>query len=912
MVCERGADEIGGNGSDLGKFMGKGKKKLAYTNIDGFISSKLELEDYLRTRNPDVVCIAETKLGKDVHVTELVGGRYKVWRRDRQGKSGGGVMVVLKSDIQVDGVEVGKDTAEVMTMRISWGKEDKRSVAVAYVPPKTNAWTKEEYKKVLKDVREEMERIMRENRDLILMGDFNCKEVEWESLETKGDSESWGSVLLELAMDNLMTQWVTEKTRYRGDDEPSRLDLVFSKEVDVIKDISYISPLGKSDHVLIEMEIENTGSYERIEMHRKMKVNYGKADVGNLRKYFEDTDWNELLSADNIQDKYDIFKKIYDEGITRYVPKYKEQRQGRKEWFNVKCEAARKMKEKAWNKMRKRNTQRNREEFKKARNAYVLVRREEERKYEKNIVDKCRNEPKMFYRFVNGKMKQKVGISKLTVDGVVYEEEAEICEIMNKKFQEVFLEESEFYGGETRVNDVMVTDVRVDREELLNRMGRLDGRKAVGPDGISGMILKECREQLVLPLHNILEDSLKTGRVPDEWKKARIVPIYKAGNSEDPLNYRPVSLTSVVCKLCEGLIKDVWTKYLEQYKVISEAQFGFRKGRSCANNLMCFYSRAIDAMQEREGWVDCVYLDLKKAFDTVPHRRLLWKLKNYGGVQGKLLEWMEDYLTGRRMSTVVRGVESSWREVTSGVPQGSVLGPIMFVVYVNDMVEGIKSYINLFADDAKIMRKVINIEDCRKLQEDLDRIYKWSQDWEMVFNAKKCHVMELGKGKNRPSGIYRMGEGVLQKVSEERDLGVVVQDSLSPEKHINRITGNTYRTVKNMRLAFQYMDENMLKKLIEAIIRPQLEYGATIWSPHHKKYIRKIESIQRVATKMVISLERLTYDERLQRLGLPTLEERRERGDLITVYKHMTGMEKLDREDWMVWDDREGRGHGEK
>lgn len=244
--------------------------------------------------------------------------------------------------------------------------------------------------------------------------------------------------------------------------------------------------------------------------------------------------------------------------------------------------------------------------------------------------------------------------------------------------------------------------------------------------------------------------------------------------------------------------------------------------------------------------------------------------------------------------------------------QGSVLGPIMFVVYVNDMVEGIESYTSLFADDAKIMKRIEDAKSCEELQEDLNKIHKWSQDWEMKFNAGKCKVLEMGKSNRRPSGNYSMGGEVLQKAPEEKDLGVTIQDSLSPEKHINRITGTAYRMVINIRMAFHYMDEVMVKKLIESIIRPQLEYAAVVWAPHKKKHIKKLERIQRAATKMTPSLTDLSYEERLERLGLATLEERRRRGDLITLYKYMKGIEWTDRENLLVKDEGERRGHGKK
>ena len=173
------------------------------------------------------------------------------------------------------------------------------------------------------------------------------------------------------------------------------------------------------------------------------------------------------------------------------------------------------------------------------------------------------------------------------------------------------------------------------------------------------------------------------------------MPIYKNGNEEEPLNYRPVSLTSIVCKICEKVINKQWTDYLEKEGMITDKQFGFRKERSCITNLFSFYSRIIDITQERDGWADCIYLDLKKIFDKIPHRRLLWKLEHIGGLKGTLKNWMELYLKGREMRTVVKDEKSEWREVKSWVPQGSVLPPIMFLVYVNDMTKGVSSYMSI-------------------------------------------------------------------------------------------------------------------------------------------------------------------------------------------------------------------------
>ena len=184
------------------------------------------------------------------------------------------------------------------------------------------------------------------------------------------------------------------------------------------------------------------------------------------------------------------------------------------------------------------------------------------------------------------------------------------------------------------------------------------------------------------------------------------------------------------------------------------------------------------------------------------------------------------------------------------------------------------------------------------VQRDIDKIHEWSKRWKLEFNAKKCHVMEMGKSKTRPTGEYKVGEEVIRKSREEKDLGVIVQDSLTPEwhiKHIKRMCGSTHRMLTNIRVVFHYMDKDMMKKIISTMIRPRLEYAAVVWSPHKKKDVTKIKRIKLAASKMVLELKDLTYEERLKEMELPILQARRERGDLIMMYKIVNRIDKIDK-----------------
>ena len=237
---------------------------------------------------------------------------------------------------------------------------------------------------------------------------------------------------------------------------------------------------------------------------------------------------------------------------------------------------------------------------------------------------------------------------------------------------------------------------------LLNAL-RTD--KAQGPDNVSPRLLARIAEQIAKPVHRIFKKSLEEGILPLEWKSAAVSPIHKSGNKNDPANYRPISLTSQLCKVLESLMSDQIVRHLENNQLIGETQHGFRKGRSCLTNILSFLDKVTSSIDSGSS-IDVVFLDFAKAFDKVPHQRLLSKLKSHG-ISGKVFKWIENWLAGRVQSVQVKGINSIWEAVTSGVPQGSGLGPVLFLIYINDLDDDILSWILKFADDTKIFSSVL-------------------------------------------------------------------------------------------------------------------------------------------------------------------------------------------------------------
>ena len=364
----------------------------------------------------------------------------------------------------------------------------------------------------------------------------------------------------------------------------------------------------------------------------------------------------------------------------------------------------------------------------------------------------------------------------------------------------------------------------------------------------------------------IYRKSLKLGQVPDEWKVANVVPIYKKGSKADPGNYRPVSLTSVCCKMLESILKQDIMDHLTRNRLIRNSQHGFMKNKSCTTNLLEFMEKVTDAADKGKA-VDIVYLDFAKAFDKVPTERLLKKVKAHG-IGGEVLEWIRQWLKDRRQRVTVNGKLSSWQKVLSGVPQGSVLGPVLFLIFINDLDSAVteRQIIRKFADDTKLGQIIDSEADRAELQGCLDRLCKWARDWGMAFNVAKCHVMHIGR--QNPGHTYNMDGVVLEVTREERDIGVTVTNDLKPSRQCQKAAQTAYAVLGQILRAFHFRDRHMFVNLYLQYVRPHLEFAVAAWAPWSQADIACLEKVQAKAVRAVSGLKGHSYEERLSELGL--------------------------------------------
>ena len=801
-----------------------------------------------------------------------------MYRKDRNSRiktRGGGVLLYINNKFNAIQVEDLDDVnfPESLWCRLEFEKS-KTLIGICYRPPDSTQINDEGLFNLLAKI---------SAKDVIIMGDFNYPKLNW-----KEELLNNYCPFVECLNDNFLHQMVNENTR--GDNV---LDLIITSNENFVDNLRVEELFSTSDHRIIRWNV-NVGSINKVNV--RTQFNYFKGNYDVMREKIREIDWQVRFNSLSVEEMWSEFKDVINKLREEFIPIMKS-RNTKQKWVTKEVTKYRRAKEKSWKKYIKSGKKEN--EYKKyleKLHEANKINKQAKVEFEKKLATNIKKDSKSFFAYVGSKQRIKDKVGPLINEaGDLITQNKDAADFLNKYFSSVFT--AELDGNIPDPKNLFNKDllhegllqIDVSDEKVRRKLEKLNTSKSPGLDDIHAKMLFELRDYVFRPLGIIYRETLERGEIPADWKDAGITPLYKKGKRSDAQNYRPVSLTSIPCKILETIVKEEMLLHLDKFSLIKESQHGFLTGRSCLTNLLEFMEEVTEII-DRGNSVDVIYLDFAKAFDKVSHKRLFKKLESHG-ISGNVGKWIVNWLTGRRQKVYVSGVYSDWNNVISGVPQGSVLGPLLFLIFINDLDENILSSLKKFADDTKLFREINCNNDCQTLQDDVDKLIGWSEEWNMLFNVEKCSVMHLGRQNDKH--VYNMGSSEIKSITVEKDLGVVFDSNIKFSSQCTVAARNANRILGLIRRNILHKSKDVILRLYKSLVRPHLEYCIQVWNPYLKKDVVLLEKVQKRATKMISELRHLSYDQRLHKLGLISLEKRRIRGDLIQAFKIIKGFDKI-------------------
>jgi hypothetical protein len=535
-----------------------------------------------------------------------------------------------------------------------------------------------------------------------------------------------------------------------------------------------------------------------------------------------------------------------------------------------------------------------RDKFVEIENALCTSHKNQRDAEEIKAIKAIKKNSKYFFKYAKKYSTTKSCIGPLTApNGQTITDIKQMSQLLKVQYESVFSKPKSIHAdeseGSTSSSQKVLNDIKFDEKDIEKACKELKPNSAAGPDEIPAILLQKCREQLSKPLQVLWNHSLREGQIPLELKMAHITPIYKGGGKNKPSNYRPVALTSHVIKVFEKVVRNRLTEFLEENQLMNKGQHGFRRGRSCLSQLLSHHTQILNILESGSG-ADVLYLDFAKAFDKVDHGVLLHKLSKLG-ITDKVWHWLKAFLINRTQKVVIEGVKSDPSTVISGVPQGSVLGPLLFLILLGDIDQNTpNSIVTSFADDTRITGKINCENDIKLLQADLHTVSTWADENNMLFNDSKFELLRYGK---KVEAKYSTKTGhEIEETSQVRDLGITMSDDASFSSHITKVTKTARALTGWILRVFSARDKLTMLTLFKSLVLPHLEYCCVLWNPAVFRYIQQIEGVQRTFTFKIQDpqLQDKNYWQRLKELKLYSLERRRERYTILYVFKILKGL----------------------
>jgi len=713
-------------------------------------------------------------------------------------------------------------------------------------------------------------------------GDLNLPNINWGDNTIIGTNYSLAlcNTFLDLLTNHGFTQMNLQPTRH-----DHILDIFLTNRPALISGIEVVP--GISDHEAVCVTCNLT--VKSVRPTKRQIYVWNKADfvsINQLVTEFANSFLNNTIDTP-VQDLWDSFKLLCMNCLQQVPTKTAPSGKFNQPWTTPLIRRLSSKKKRLYNRARRSNLADDWGEYHAAKKLMQKECRQAHNRYLCNMFNPDSNRGyKNLWSYVKCKKCDQVSIPPLEVNGLTVTDSQEKANAINKQFVSIYTKEDASVPsdlGTSPYDSVAIEDISV--EGVAKLLTDLQSHKAHGPDNIPARLLKETAFNMAPLLTLIYKASLHQQHLPSDWKTAHVTPIFKKGSRKCPANYRPISLTSIPCKIFEHIIYSTIYKHLENNSILCDAQHGFRKHRSCETQLIITIHDIASRLNAGEQ-IDVLFLDFSKAFDKVPHDRLIYKL-HYYGIRGSYLEWIKQFLVGRTQQVIIENKFSDLTPVTSGVPQGSVLGPLLFLLFINDLPCGIDSVVKLYADDVLMFRSIKDPSDHQALQNDLNKLAHWSSIWQMPFNLTKCEYLIVTNKSSPLVCQYKLNDYKLQRVLSAKYLGVTISSNLSWSTHISGVIGRANSALSFFRRNFGHCNREIKIKCYETYIRPICEYATVIWSPHLQSNIHQLEMVQRKAARFVFSdySRYSSVSAMLNELDWRTLEKRRDNSILVMLHK---------------------------
>lgn len=869
-----------------------------YQNVRGLNTKIGDFSNAVASSNFDILAITETWLDVHIDSAELFTDAYNVFRSDRQysrlGVSrGGGVLLAVGSAFKSSSLDLEDSpfrdlhSVDIVGARVLLGGGNLLVICV-YVPPNFTIAQYESLFDALGSIRDIY------CSDVLILGDFNLTNYAAERLLT---SPSGGLKSLNnfLQLSNFQQcNLITNHNDRILDFVICSVECIVERAVDTLIDEDSHHP------ALVAIMPLSSPRLKRTEhgTHGSFSWNFRKGNFVLLYQLLSEVDWRTLYMFDDVDAACD---SLYEQLVSLFdctVPKTRFHRRTYPPWFNGAIIHNVGVKQKLWSRFKRSRDPDMLSLYKSHRSALKREIRGAHAAYINLLEENISSDPTNFWRYLSTRRGSSNTPSTLMVDGDCLTDPQSIANAFARYFRDSYVvstemsADSESLGpqGEHMLNISFFTV-----EEVTTALKKLKGKLTAGPDSVPSFLLKDCGSVFAKPLTFIFNLCLRKATFPSQWKLSKLCPLHKKGKTTEVSNYRPITIINNFGKVFEAaLYTKIYGFFREQ---LVGCQHGFVAGRSTVTNLFCITQFIADSIDNRLQ-CDVVYTDFSKAFDRLDHGILLAKLDKIG-FSPELVSFFKSYLYDRNQYVSFHGSRSVLIPVTSGVPQGSILGPLLFNIFINDITHSFDGHVHslLYADDLKLYSRVRSLDDCICLQRNLERVALWCRNNRLYLNSDKCYVLSYGLSQQQILFNYSIDDSVLARPEKICDLGVVFDPKLSFSEHINTTVAKAFKMlgfiVRNCR---HFVRNDTLVLLYNTYVRSHLEYASVIWEPYYDVHINSLERVQRRFLKYLSFKSSGVYpsigfphDLLLRQHNFESLSTRRQRVLLIFLHKVLSG-----------------------